>query len=108
MRRSTDRIWTTHACEATVFVEGLAELPDGLAFDTDGNLYVSYYEPSRVLQVTPAGRLERFVDDPDAHTLCHPINCAFSGSTLYTSNLGRWHITAIHTSASGVQLPVGG
>ncbi len=93
--------------EAQVFVEGLAELPDGLAFDTDGSLYISCYEPSRVLRATPDGAIALFVDDPDAHTLCHPTNCAFRGSTLYTTNLGRWHITAIKTQASGLRLPVG-
>ena len=32
---------------------------------------------------------------PEAHTLAHPTNIAFSGDTLYTANLGRWHIAAI-------------
>ncbi len=32
-------------------------LPDGLAFDAEGNLYVACYEPSQVIRVTPTGRL---------------------------------------------------
>jgi gluconolactonase len=31
-------------------------LPDGLAFDTEGNLYVGCYEPSQELRVAPTGR----------------------------------------------------
>ncbi len=93
---------------AEVFVDNLAELPDGLAFDTDGNLYISCYEPSRLLRASPDGAVTPFVDDPEAHTLCHPTNCAFHGSTLYTSNLGRWHVTAIRAEVSGLPLPIGG
>jgi gluconolactonase len=79
-------------------------LPDGLAFDTEGNLYVACYEPSQVIRVTPDRRAERLIGDEEAHLFCHPTNLAFRGSTLFTANLGRWHITAIETDAEGLSL----
>lgn len=93
------------AGEAEVFVEGLERLPDGLAFDRAGNLYVCCYEPSRIYRVSPERRVELLVDDPEAHTLCHPTNCAFRGKELFTSNLGRWHITQIDVDTEGPLLP---
>jgi sugar lactone lactonase YvrE len=79
-------------------------LPDGLAFDTAGNLYVACYEPSQVLRISPEGKVERLIGDEEAHLFCHPTNLAFRGSTLFTTNLGRWHITAIDTAAEGLPL----
>jgi gluconolactonase len=95
------------AGEAEVFVEDIERLPDGLAFDAEGNLYVSCYEPSRVYKVAPGGASELLVDDPEAHTLCHPTNVAFRSAELFTANLGRWHITRVHVGAEGLPLPVG-
>ncbi|MDQ4126815.1 MAG: SMP-30/gluconolactonase/LRE family protein [Actinomycetota bacterium] len=82
-------------------------LPDGLAFDTAGNLYVACYEPSQVLRVAPDGRVARLIGDEEAHLFCHPTNLAFRGSTLFTTNLGRWHITAVDTTAEGLPLQGG-
>ena len=79
-------------------------LPDGLAFDTGGNLYVACYEPSQVLRLAPDGEVARLIWDEEAHLLCHPTNLAFRGSILFTTNLGRWHITAIDTEAEGLPL----
>jgi gluconolactonase len=79
-------------------------LPDGLAFDTEGNLYVACYEPSQVLRLTPDGAVARLIRDEEAHLLCHPTNLAFRGNVLFTTNLGRWHITAIDTEAEGLPL----
>jgi gluconolactonase len=79
-------------------------LPDGLAFDTEGYLYVACYEPSQVLRIAPAGTVARLIGDEEAHLLCHPTNLAFRGSVLFTTNLGRWHITAIETAAEGLPL----
>ena len=52
----------------------------------------------------PDGRLELLIDDPEAHTLCHPTNVAF-GTDLFNSNLGRWHITRTEVGAEGLPLP---
>ncbi|MGH2532322.1 MAG: SMP-30/gluconolactonase/LRE family protein [Thermomicrobiales bacterium] len=93
------------AGEAEVFVDGIDRLPDGLAFDVEGNLYVSCYEPSRLFRARPDGTLELLIDDPDAHIFCHPTNCAFRGAELFTANLGRWHITRIEVGIQGVALP---
>jgi sugar lactone lactonase YvrE len=93
------------AGESVTFVEGIERLPDGLAFDAGGNLYVSCYEPSRIYRVSPDRKIDLLVDDPEAHTLCHPTNCAFRGEELFTSNLGRWHITRIDVGTESLSLP---
>jgi gluconolactonase len=82
-------------------------LPDGLAFDVDGNLYVGCYEPSQVLRIDPAGTVDVLWHDVTAHTLAHPTNVAFRGTTMFTSNLGRWHLTRIEVGIEGLRLPIG-
>jgi gluconolactonase len=79
-------------------------LPDGLAFDTEGNLYVACYEPSQVVRITPDGEASMLLADPEAHLMCHPTNIAFRNGTLFTANLGRWHVTAVEIEAEGVPL----
>lgn len=94
------------AGQASVVVELPGMIPDGLAFDVSGRLYVACYEPSRVLTVDPAtGEWAVLAEDPDAHTLCHPTNIAFLGDRLLTANLGRWHVTSIQVGERGVPLP---
>jgi gluconolactonase len=82
----------------------LPGLPDGIALDGQGRLYVACYEPSRILRINPQGRAEVLIEDPHATLLCHPTNIAFDGSTLYSANLGRWHITRIETDTSAEPL----
>ena len=81
--------------------------PDGLAFDIEGNLYVGCYEPSQVLRIDPRGEVSLLYREASAHTLAHPTNVAFRGSTLFTANLGRWHVTAIEVGVEGAPLPIG-
>jgi sugar lactone lactonase YvrE len=86
-------------------VEGLHRVPDGLAVDVLGRLYVACYEPSRVYRCDPAtGGIELLLDDPTAHVLCHPTNCAFRGTELFTANLGRWHLTRVDVGVEGLPL----
>jgi gluconolactonase len=92
------------AGSSEIFVQHLPCLPDGMAFDAAQNVYIACYEPSRLYWVQPDGRMDLLVDDPDAHTLCHPTNCAFRGTTLFTANLGRWHITQIDVGIEGLKL----
>lgn len=70
-------------------------VPDGLAIAADGTIYVSCYEPSRIYRQRPGGILEILIEDPAATTIAHPTNIALQGNTMFTANLGRWHITAI-------------
>jgi sugar lactone lactonase YvrE len=93
------------AGDAEAFLTEIPGLPDGLAFDLDGRLYVACYEPSRICRADLDGRVEILIDDPEAHMLCHPTNCAFRGTELFSSNLGRWHITRTEVGARGLRLP---
>jgi sugar lactone lactonase YvrE len=70
-------------------------VPDGLAFALDGTLYISCYEPRRIYPLKPGGKLETLIEDPAATAIAHPTNIALKGSKMYTSNLGRWHITEV-------------
>lgn len=81
-------------------VEQVVELPltvpDGVAFDVQGNLYVSCYTPDRIYRLTPAGQLDILAEDWRSATFSSPTNIAFCGSdltTLVVSSLARWHLT---------------
>ena len=82
-------------------------LPDGLALDARGNCYVGCYEPSQVLRIDPSGSVEVLFRDWTAHTLAHPTNLAFRGTTMFTANLGRWHLTRIEVGVEGLPLAGG-
>ena len=92
-------------------VETVVELPetvpDGLAFDTDGNLYISCYRPDRIYRLTPSGHLDILADDFEGTLIAAPTNIAFCGrklDILLSTNLGRWHITRYEAGATGMPL----
>ncbi len=82
-------------------------VPDGLAFDSNGNLYVSCYRPDRIYRVAAEGPVDIFCDDPEGTMLAAPTNVAFCGEDrrlLLSANLGRWHISEYRTDAVGALL----
>lgn len=90
-----------------MFVTLPETVPDGLAFDTKGNLYVSCYSPNKIYRVLPDSTISVLVEDWEAHTLSNPTNMAFGGADfdqLFTSNLGRWHISKIDMGVKGLKL----
>ena len=95
------------AGERSLFCTLPESVPDGLAFDAEGNLYVSCYAPNKIYKVAPGGETTVFVDDWEAHTLSNPTNIAFGGPNLdqlFAANLGRWHITKIDVGVKGLAL----
>jgi gluconolactonase len=95
------------AGECEVFVTFENVFPDGLAFDAAGNLYVGCYEPSQILRVSPDREVRLLYREISAHTLAHPTNVAFRGTTMFSANLGRWHLTRLEVGSPGVPLPNG-
>jgi sugar lactone lactonase YvrE len=81
------------AGKKSLYLENLGAIPDGLAFDDFGNLFIACYEPSQIMVLDRS-------QDLDAHLLCHPTNIAFRGSSIFATNLGRWHITKINTTTT--------
>ena len=88
-------------------VELPTSVPDGVAFDTSGNLYVSMYRPDRIYRLSPSGQLDVLADDFEGTLISAPTNIAFCGrdrDILLSTNLGRWHITRYDTEATGLPL----
>ena len=83
-----------------MFTDKISTVPDGLAFDQFNNLFISCYEPARIYMVDQDGNSKLLIEDPYCTILAHPTNIAISGdgNTMYTANLGRWHITEIDIS----------
>lgn len=78
-----------------IWIAKVPGIPDGLGWDNKGRFLVSCYEPSRICRETSPGALEILIEDQGAMSICHPANVALRGNTLFASNLGRWHVTAI-------------
>jgi gluconolactonase len=76
-----------------VFAEDVGRLPDGLAVDADGRLYVTCYASDEIWQLGPAGDRQLFAHDPWAILISRPTNLTFRDGYVYVANLGRYTIT---------------
>jgi|TARA_B100001971_G_C18266996_1_gene594073 gluconolactonase len=95
------------AGEIETVVELPKTVPDGLAFDIDGNLYISCYRPDRIYRLSPTGNLEVLAEDYEGTLIAAPTNVAFCGrnrDVLVSANLGRWHLTRYEAGARGMRL----
>jgi len=84
-------------------------LPDGLAFDANGDLYVVTYRPDAVYVVRAGTRkVELYAYDPDGQVLASPTNLAFGEldgrPALFAANIGRWHLCAMPVPVGGAPL----
>ena len=82
-------------------------MPDGLALDAAGSLYVTMYGSDRIYRITPGGEPEILVRDRLGVTLNCPTNCAFGGpdfDRLFVANLGGRHLSVIDLGQPGQPL----
>lgn len=82
-------------------------VPDGVAFDAEGSLYIACYRPDIIYKYTPAGELSVFAEDFEGTIMAAPTNIAFCGENmdiLLGANLGRWHITRYKNEQPGLKL----
>ena len=95
------------AGEVRTVIELPGAVPDGVAFDEDGNLYIACYRPDRIYRLSSDGALEVLADDFEGTIIAAPTNIAFCGvrrDILLSANLGRWHITRYEVGATGMPL----
>lgn len=90
-----------------VVVELPRQVPDGLAFDTAGDLYISLYNPNIVYRLTARGDLITLYDDWEQLMLVAPTNIAFGGADMKTLIIAAICGWAVHTAPMPVAgLPV--
>ena len=83
------------AGRARVYASGLARVPDGMAFDAAGNLYVACYASDNMYKVSPRKKVQLLAYDPAGTMIARPTNVAFGGPNfeqIFIPNLGRWHV----------------
>ncbi len=71
-------------------------VPDGVAMDTDGSLYVAFYSPDQIGVVRPDGSFDVLCRDIYAEWMNRPTNLVLRENEIVFANLGGWHIGAIH------------
>ena len=82
-------------------------LPDGVALDAEGGLYIACYTPDAIYRLAPGGSLETVADDWESVVLSCPTNVVFAGPelrTLVTASLGRWHLSKAEVRTPGMPL----
>ncbi len=91
--------------------EVVAELPrtvpDGIAVDADGRLYVACYAPDRIYRIAPGGAPEVLFDDWSRMLLNAPTNLAFAGperDRLVIASLGGSALSVADPGARGAPL----
>ena len=103
-----------------VYSKDFPAIPDGMAFDTDGDLYITLpgkakrpedppkgkilLPTNQILKVDKSGKWTMLIDDPKSERLDHPTNCAFGGpglQDLYFANLEGEHFSRVHTNFHG-------
>lgn len=93
--------------EAEPVVELDRVVPDGLAFDAEGGLWISCWQPNRILRLAPSGELDVLLDDWSGIHLLTPTNLAFCGPSLETlavASLAGWSVAALEPGVRGAPL----
>ena len=91
----------------TVVVELPRQVPDGLAFDQNGDLYISLYNPNIIYRQTTGGELITLYDDWEQLKLVAPTNIAFGGPdlrTLIIASLCGWSVHTALVKVPGLPL----
>ena len=86
---------------------GLARMPDGMAFDAEGGLWVATFAGDAIYRVDPDGTVEQVAYDDRAITLNRPANVAFGGEDfdrLFVANLGGSFISVLDAGVAGLPL----
>ena len=96
-----------------IYSKGFPAIPDGMAFDVDGNLFVTLpglvkdgkFEPAnQIIQIDSSGKWSMLVDDTKGEKLDFPTNCAFGGPglhDLFFANLEGDHMSCVRTNFTG-------
>jgi gluconolactonase len=90
-----------------LYADGLASVPDGLALDALGNLYVTTYGSSCIYRVSPNRSVELLCQDIESELLGLVTNCAFAGPNfdqLLAANLGLHHLSILNLRVKGQPL----
>lgn len=93
--------------ELETVVEFDRAVPDGLAFDAHGGLWIGCWQPNRVYRLTPAGDLTVVVDDWSGVYAPTPTNVAFAGrdlDVLALASLGTLVVSAFDPDVAGAPL----
>jgi gluconolactonase len=79
-------------------------VPDGLAFDAEGGVWVSCWQPNRIYHVPAGGEPRVVVDDWTGEYVLSPTNVAFAGTdldVLVLASLAGWGLRAITPGVKG-------
>lgn len=82
-------------------------IPDGLAFDAEGGLWIGCWQPNRVYRLDPDGTLDVVVDDWKGVFAPTPTNLAFAGpdlDVLALASLSTQAVSAVDTTVRGAPL----
>ncbi len=90
------------------YVQLQGTVPDGMAFDKLGNLYIGCYTPDIILAVDADRNVTTLIEDKTSEVLNRPTNVAFHPdqrkTDLYFANLGWWHIGSLDIGVPGQTL----
>jgi gluconolactonase len=95
------------AGKRTVLVELPRQVPDGVALDQNGDLYIALYNPNIVYRYTAKGELATLYDDWEQLMLVAPTNIAFGGAdmrTLIIASLCGWSVHTAPMDIAGLKL----
>ncbi len=93
--------------EASVFAKEVGRLPDGLALDADGNLYVCCYASDEIWRIDARGAKSLLAHDRWGILLGRPTNLTFGGKDfdeIFVANLGRYTIARTKIGVPGQSL----
>lgn len=82
-------------------------IPDGIAFDADGGLWIACWQPNRIFHLSAAGELSTVADDWSGIHILTPNNVAFFGlglKDLAISSLGGNFLRQFRPRVAGATL----